>query len=83
MARYHQTVLVSCEIPWDEREQLLEDLFRHEVRLLRGLGFNDPDQEGLISHQLAASGRAALPGWRKLPERIRSYFRHQPLRYAA
>lgn len=41
MARYHQTVLVSCEIPWDEREQLIEDLFRREVRLLRGLGFSD------------------------------------------
>ena len=32
MPRYPQTVLVSCEIPWDENEQLLEDVFRREVR---------------------------------------------------
>ncbi len=41
MPRYHQTVLASCEIPWDEREQLLEDVFRHEVRLVLKQGFND------------------------------------------
>lgn len=32
MARYPQTILVSCEVPWDENEQLLEDVFRREVR---------------------------------------------------
>jgi len=32
MARYPQGILVSCEIPWDEKEQLLEDVFRREVR---------------------------------------------------
>lgn len=32
MARYPQAVLVSCEIPWDEKEQLLEDVLRREVR---------------------------------------------------
>ena len=32
MARYPQAVLVSCEIPWDEKENLLEELFRKEVR---------------------------------------------------
>jgi dihydrodipicolinate synthase/N-acetylneuraminate lyase len=32
MARYPQAVLVSCEIPWDENEKLLEDVFRREVR---------------------------------------------------
>jgi len=41
MPRYHQTVLASCEIPWDEREQLLEDVFRREVRLVLKQGFND------------------------------------------
>jgi dihydrodipicolinate synthase/N-acetylneuraminate lyase len=41
MPRYHQTVLVSCEIPWDEREQLMPDLFRREIRMLRALGFHD------------------------------------------
>lgn len=32
MARYPQAILVSCEIPWDEKEQLLEDVFRGEIR---------------------------------------------------
>jgi dihydrodipicolinate synthase/N-acetylneuraminate lyase len=32
MPRYHQGILVSCEIPWDEQENLLEDVFREEVR---------------------------------------------------
>ena len=32
MARYPQAILVSCEVPWDENEQLLEDVFRQEVR---------------------------------------------------
>ena len=34
MARYPQTVLVSCEVPWDENQELLEDLFRREVRMV-------------------------------------------------
>ena len=32
MARYPQAILVSCEAPWDENEQLIEDVFRREVR---------------------------------------------------
>lgn len=39
--RYHQAILVSCEIPWDENENLLEDIFRAEVRHVLGLGFNN------------------------------------------
>ena len=31
MARYPQTILVSVEIPWDEQENLLEDVFREEI----------------------------------------------------
>ena len=34
MARYPQAILVSCEAPWDERERLLEDVFRREVRMV-------------------------------------------------
>ena len=30
--RYHQAVLVSCEIRWSQNEELLEDVFRDEVR---------------------------------------------------
>jgi len=39
MARYPQAVLVSCELPWDDHEQLIEDLLREEVRYLRACGF--------------------------------------------
>ena len=34
MARYPQAILVSCEIPWDEHERLLEDIFRQEIRMV-------------------------------------------------
>jgi dihydrodipicolinate synthase/N-acetylneuraminate lyase len=37
MPRYPQAILVSCEIPWDENERLMEDVFRREVRAV----FND------------------------------------------
>lgn len=30
--RYHQALLVSCEIPWDEQERLIESVFREEIR---------------------------------------------------
>src|SRR6266508_5799961 len=33
MPRYPQSILVSCEIPWDERQNLIEDVFRKEVRM--------------------------------------------------
>lgn len=39
MARYPQAVLVSCELPWDEHEQLIEDLLREEVHFLSERGF--------------------------------------------
>ena len=40
MARYPQAILVSCELPWDENENLLEDVFRKEVQLTLQRGFN-------------------------------------------
>lgn len=33
MPRYPQAILTSCEIPWDENEQLLEEVFRQEIHL--------------------------------------------------
>jgi dihydrodipicolinate synthase/N-acetylneuraminate lyase len=39
MPRYPQTVLVSCEIPWDEQQNLIEDIFRDEVRMVLEQGF--------------------------------------------
>lgn len=37
--RYPRGVLVSCEVPWDEREHFLEDLFRKQVRRFLAFGF--------------------------------------------
>jgi dihydrodipicolinate synthase/N-acetylneuraminate lyase len=39
MPRYPQAILVSCEVPWDEREQLLESVFREEIRETLKAGF--------------------------------------------
>ncbi|MCC7235422.1 MAG: dihydrodipicolinate synthase family protein [Bryobacterales bacterium] len=39
--RFPQGILVSCEIPWDEHEELIEDLFRDEVRRAVGNGFRN------------------------------------------
>lgn len=41
MPRYPQGILVSCEVPWDEQERLMEDVFRREVRMMLELGFKD------------------------------------------
>jgi dihydrodipicolinate synthase/N-acetylneuraminate lyase len=37
--RYPRAILVSCEIPWDKRENLIEDMFREEVRRFLKFGF--------------------------------------------
>jgi len=39
--RHHQTILVSCEIPWDVKERLEETIFRQEIRHFLSLGFQD------------------------------------------
>jgi dihydrodipicolinate synthase/N-acetylneuraminate lyase len=41
MTRYPQTILVSCPVPWDDDEALIEDLFREEVRAVLAAGFPD------------------------------------------
>src|SRR5215831_9980455 len=41
MPRYHQGILASCEIPWDERENLLEDVFREEIQAAIAHGFRN------------------------------------------
>ena len=41
MARYPQTVLVSCPVPWDASYAVIDDLFREEVRLVLAAGFRD------------------------------------------
>jgi dihydrodipicolinate synthase/N-acetylneuraminate lyase len=35
MPRYPQAILVSCEAPWDENDQLLEEVFRRQVQMVR------------------------------------------------
>ena len=40
MARYPQAILVSCEIPWDDNDNLMEDVFRKEVQVTLQRGFN-------------------------------------------
>ncbi len=37
--RYPQGILISCEIPWDEQENFLEDAFRLQVRHALQAGF--------------------------------------------
>ena len=37
--RYPRGVLVSCEVPWDEHERFIEDLFREQVRRFLAFGF--------------------------------------------
>lgn len=39
--RHHQAILISCEIPWNEQEQLEEELFRSEIRQFLSRGFRD------------------------------------------
>src|SRR4051794_21518081 len=37
--RYPRGVLVSCEIPWDEQDRFLDDVFRREVQSFLAFGF--------------------------------------------
>lgn len=39
MPRCPQSILVSCEVPWDEKERFIEPVFRKQIRLIRQLGF--------------------------------------------
>lgn len=39
--RHHQTILVSCEIPWNEQERFNEDIFRKQINHFVSRGFKD------------------------------------------
>lgn len=39
MARYPQAILVACPSPWDERFELVDEIFREEVRQVFEAGF--------------------------------------------
>ena len=38
--RYEQTILVSCEIPWDDRQRFIDRIFCEQVRYLLRVGFD-------------------------------------------
>ena len=38
--RYPQAIMMSCETPWDENDEFLEDVFRRQVRTILNKGFN-------------------------------------------
>jgi dihydrodipicolinate synthase/N-acetylneuraminate lyase len=37
--RYPRGILISCEIPWDEHERFIDDLFRKQVQRFLAFGF--------------------------------------------
>ena len=37
--RYPRGILISCEIPWDEHDRLIENVFRNQVRRFLAFGF--------------------------------------------
>ena len=39
MARYAQAILVACPSPWDEQFELIDEIFREEVRQVLAAGF--------------------------------------------
>ena len=39
MPRYPQAILVACPTPWDEHDELVEELLREEVRLVLAAGY--------------------------------------------
>ena len=40
MTRIARGILVSCEVPWDPQENLMEDVFRQEIRHFLSCGFD-------------------------------------------
>ena len=54
--RYPQAVLVSCEIPWDDRERFDEALFRAEVRSALAKGFRHVYVFGAAGEGYAVDG---------------------------
>lgn len=70
--RYHQGILVSCEIPWNEQESFLEDVFRQEIRHILRLGFNN-----LYIFGTAGEGYAVdTPRFRRIVEVFYEETRH-------
>lgn len=64
MPRYPQAILISCEIPWDERENFLEDVFRQQVRHALAGGFRHVYTFGTAGEGYAVD----LPRFRRIVE---------------
>lgn len=41
MKRFPQAILMSCEIPWNDQDRLLENVFREEIRKTLEVGFRN------------------------------------------
>jgi len=67
MPRYPQAILISCEIPWDERENFLEEVFRQEVRHTLAAGFRHVYVFGTAGEGYAVD----LPRFRRIVEVFR------------
>jgi len=65
--RYPQSILISCEIPWDEHEKLLEDVFRQEVQHVLSAGFHHVYTFGTAGEGYAVD----LPRFRRVIEIFR------------
>jgi dihydrodipicolinate synthase/N-acetylneuraminate lyase len=64
MARIPPAILVSCEVPWDDREQLMEKVFRQGVRDMFAAGFDH-----LYIFGTAGEGHAVdLPRFKRIAE---------------
>lgn len=56
MPRHPQGILVSCELPWDEQERLIESVFRQEIRYFAEAGFRQLYVFGTAGEGYAVDG---------------------------
>jgi dihydrodipicolinate synthase/N-acetylneuraminate lyase len=65
--RYPQGILISCEVPWDEHQNLMEDVFREEVEHVLRAGFRHVYIFGTAGEGYAVD----LPRFRRIAEIFR------------
>lgn len=65
--RYPQAILISCEVPWDEHENLIEHVFRDEVQHVLRAGFRHVYIFGTAGEGYAVD----LPRFRRIAEIFR------------
>src|SRR5690606_5768715 len=74
-ARHPSTILATCVIPWDEQENLLEEVFRQEIRYLHALGIDH-----LYIFGTAGEGYAVdTARFREIVTVLREETRHTPV----